>query len=438
MGNFLVGQKLIDSRIEYKQAMLRGQLALLLGAACFFYIILDQINGLFRYVPIYLFGIATAILTIYLNRINKARLSSFILLFFANVLIYLVADSSMIDSGVFFFFTVLAVTGMVLFYNDNINIGLAFVGLTLANGIIAYFNDKPFLDDVVLTGNIKDINFVVNYVLGVISVVLVVLFIIRRNNESESSLIDSKESLEKLAGELTVNNNALQKANDELDRFVYSASHDMRAPLSTLLGLIEVAKISNKPEEIPLYFDMMSNRIHDMEGFIRDVTDYSRNTRLEVQEVKIKLKEIIDELKETFAFLANEASVKIEIDVDENIEIETDPTRLKVVLNNVLANAIKYHDPRKENNFVRLNATIENGSCTINILDNGIGISEEYQDKIFEMFFRATENSKGSGLGLYIVKETLDKLNGNIKFKSNAVKGSNFTVTLPVKSRSKV
>lgn len=432
LNNFLVGGKRISSQIEYKQAVLRGQLSVLLAAVCLFYLIFDGINDLYEYMPFYAGAIAVSCLVIYLNRVRKHTLASVILLSVANIVIFFVADASRPDSGVFFFFANMALVSLVLFYHNNTKLGIVYMALPVLLGIVAYFNKSPLLEQTVLTGINKDINFTINLVLGIFTSVIVILFVIRRNNESEASLTRSKESLEKMTKQLKLKNTELQKANDELDRFVYSASHDMRAPLSTLLGLIEIAKISNKPEEIPQYFDMMTNRIHDMEGFIREVTDYSRNTRLEVNIEQVNIRNTFLNIQESFDFLTKESSVTVELNLPKNLVIETDPTRLKVVLNNLFVNAIKYFDSRKENRYVRVSSEEKDGWCIINVEDNGIGIPEQYHAKIFDMFFRASANTNGSGLGLYIVKETLNKLNGSIVFESSPTKGSKFTVELPL------
>ena len=226
----------------------------------------------------------------------------------------------------------------------------------------------------------------------------------------------------------------LEKANAELDRFVYSASHDMRAPLSTLLGLLELARLNkNDPKEISRYFEMMTDRIHTMEGFIREITDYSRNARLEIKTETVNIKSVIDEVIHSFELLANEAGVEFDVKVDQNpdLHISTDTGRLKVVLNNLIANAIKYHDPLKSKRFVKIQATAPNSLCAINITDNGSGIEQEYHDKIFDMFFRASEKSNGSGLGLYIVKQTVEKLGGTITLESKVHIGTKITVDIP-------
>lgn len=431
INNFLVGSARIEDRIEYKHAVLRGQLSLLLLAICLFYIVIDAFTGLYMFLPWYGLTVLCAFLVIIFNKQRRFILSSSILLLISNILIFAVADAGSPERGVYLFFLVSAVTGLVLFYQKNLKIGIFFVFVSTTFGLIAYFFDFNLYNFQQDNSEYLAINFTVNFILGVLSSVLVVLFIIKRNSESEASLIANKDKLESLASELQTKNEELQKANDELDRFVYSTSHDLRAPLTTLLGLIEITKVSDNNGEKKKYFEMMTSRIHEMEGFIKEITDYSRNTRLDINREQVIIKEIVDNLEDSFSVLANNAKVKLSHDLPKDLETTTDRLRLNVILNNLLANGIKYHDPSKDKRYVKISASKEGTTLIINIEDNGIGISEDYQDKIFDMFFRASNNSSGSGLGLYIVKETLDKIGGTISFRSKQRIGSKFTIKLP-------
>ncbi len=388
-------------------------------------------NGIFSFIPWYIAAFFVGTLVIYLNRKRKYAIASSVLLIFANLLVFVIADVGNPERGVFLFFIVTAVTGLVLFYHSNLNLGIAFVVVSIVLAMLAYYFDLHLFEQLPDDGRLVKINFTANFIIGIASAVLVVLFIIRRNNESEWFLVKKKDELEALTKELQQKNAALEKANKELDSFVYSASHDLRAPLSTLLGLIEVIRITDSTDELPNYLEMMARRIHDMEGFIKDVTDYARNSRLGLAREQFKLAAFIDKLIVNFDLETTGTGLQITHDIDPEMVVNTDPNRLKVVVNNLLNNAIKYHDPGKERSFVRLSATLEDGDCTLIIEDNGIGIAWEYQDKIFDMFFRATEQSTGSGLGLYILKETLHRIGGRISFQSQPTRGSKFVVEFP-------
>ena len=124
-------------------------------------------------------------------------------------------------------------------------------------------------------------------------------------------------------------------------------------------------------------------------------------------------------------------SIIFDIDVSDDLKISTDKARLTVVLNNLISNAIAYHAPWRDERYVKVKAICENSSCLIKITDNGIGIDSQFHDKIFDMFFRASNKSDGSGLGLFIVKETLQKINGSIIFQSDLREGSSFEIKIP-------
>jgi PAS domain S-box-containing protein len=245
------------------------------------------------------------------------------------------------------------------------------------------------------------------------------------------SIIDIDER-KKAEEELAFKNLQLAKTNEELDRFVYSASHDMRAPLSSLLGLIHLSEKTDQPEEVGLFLQMMKDRIKTMEGFIKEVTDYSRNTRLDLLPAPVKLEALAREVVQTLAYSVVNKKVRIEVQIDTALEISTDPNRLKVIINNLVSNAYKYHRFDQPDPFIIISASAKGNHVLLTVKDNGIGIAPEHHTRIFDMFYRASESSEGSGLGLYIVKETLDKLEGSISVLSTAGEGSEFTVTLPI------
>jgi signal transduction histidine kinase len=130
--------------------------------------------------------------------------------------------------------------------------------------------------------------------------------------------------------------------------------------------------------------------------------------------------------------LDNFHKIKFDIQVDEHVVIDSDETRVKIILNNLLSNAVKFQRFGEERMpLVHIAYWHANGKHHIKVTDNGHGISEEYQDKIFNMFYRANVISDGSGLGLYILKETLKKLQGDVEVKSKEGVGSEFIVSFP-------
>jgi PAS domain S-box-containing protein len=226
-------------------------------------------------------------------------------------------------------------------------------------------------------------------------------------------------------------NELLAKTNEELDRFVYSTSHDLRAPLSSMLGLISIAERTDSPVEVSQCLTMMRERVNTLDAFIREITDYSRNSRLEVALEAVPVASLVRGIFENLRYLKGADRIQIINEVPGDLLIQTDMGRLRVVISNLLANAFKYHDLTKHNPYIKVTCANSSGRFVLTVGDNGQGIDSGHQAKIFNMFYRASENSEGSGLGLYIVRETLDKLSGTISVQSIPGQGSVFTVTLP-------
>jgi signal transduction histidine kinase len=231
-------------------------------------------------------------------------------------------------------------------------------------------------------------------------------------------------------------NEELAKVNSELDRFVYSASHDLKSPISSVLGLINVSRLTDNPIEIKNYLNMMEGRLLHLSKFIGDIASYSQNSRVSLNLTTVKLKNFIENYVAGLTYLPEASALQIKIEVPNDLTIISDETRLEMVLGNIITNAFKYYDPSKEHRFVNIRSTVNEMTLQIEIEDNGVGIPSEYSNKIFDMFFSSDHKSKGAGLGLYIVKESLEKLNGTILVESKVGVGSKFKINLPIEYNS--
>jgi PAS domain S-box-containing protein len=231
---------------------------------------------------------------------------------------------------------------------------------------------------------------------------------------------------------LKKSNEELKKSNSELDRFVYSVSHDLRAPLSSMQGVIEFME----PEAIdPAMLEdiqRLKTSINKLDTFIQDILDYSRNARLEVKNEAIDFDELLNETVEHLKFMS---SGNNNIDIRRIIEYQqpfySDKNRLGIILNNLISNALRYSDPQKSEAFIEVGVRAEGKGVNLVVRDNGVGISDENQKKVFDMFYRVSNRSIGSGLGLYIVKEAVEKLGGAIKLSSEPGLGTSIRIHLP-------
>jgi signal transduction histidine kinase/ligand-binding sensor domain-containing protein len=234
--------------------------------------------------------------------------------------------------------------------------------------------------------------------------------------------------------ELQEVNEELMLRNSELDRFVYSASHDLSAPLKSMMGLINVARMEKPGPSQEKYLLMMERSVAKLDQFIREVVTYSRNNRTPLHLERFSFKEFVQNILQDYQYSPNFNKISFTTEDQTGAEMVCDPTRLKIILNNLISNAIHFH--RYYGNvkpFVKISLTIERGNYIVRVHDNGKGISDKHLSKIFDMFYRASEDSQGSGLGLYILKESVTKLEGTIHVISAVDEGTTFTIELPVR-----
>lgn len=230
---------------------------------------------------------------------------------------------------------------------------------------------------------------------------------------------------------LVQKNNELKKTNMELDEFAYRTSHDLKAPITSLKGLIRIAQLSESESEVRECHNMMQDRLSKLEELIRDILDLSKNSRTGIQYVSVDLRSTIDHIIDIHSD-GSQNQIRVEVEGPEQFIVKTDPTRIRMILGNLISNGLHYADLSKHQPFIKVKYWMDEGNYIISVKDNGVGIDETYLDRIFDMFFRIAENSIGSGLGLYIVKETVERLNGKIEVRSERSVGSEFIVTFPV------
>ncbi len=223
----------------------------------------------------------------------------------------------------------------------------------------------------------------------------------------------------------------LKKTNQELDFFVYSVSHDLRAPLASLLGLINIAGREEMNFRLRDYLIRMRDSVFKLDLFIREVLDYSQNARLQLSSEFLNLKTFLE--KEGNKIISPEKGIALEIDyrAETGVVFHSDKKRLEIVFANLMSNAVNFRDPAKMCCEIRIRVELNQEGASIQVEDNGIGIEDTHLEKIFQMFYRATEYGTGSGLGLYIVKEVVLKLGGWIKVESLPKEYTRFNLWIP-------
>lgn len=224
-------------------------------------------------------------------------------------------------------------------------------------------------------------------------------------------------------------NKALIKTNEELDLFTHSVSHDLRSPITSLMGIIALAEVEQDPQQRHQYFSLMKRILFRQDDFILKIIQFSKNNRTDLHIQEIHLPSFFLHLSQD---LEHSGDIKIDLKLDvEDTTISIDAFRLDIICRNLISNAIKYADPNKEKAFISISGEVAHGILRLTFEDNGIGIKQEHQAKIFNMFYVTTHHNKGSGIGLYLVKEMINKLDGEINVHSANGVGSTFSVKIP-------
>jgi signal transduction histidine kinase len=226
----------------------------------------------------------------------------------------------------------------------------------------------------------------------------------------------------------------LQKTNQELDRFAYSVSHDLSAPLKSIQGLVNISKLDTSPEVKQEYIEKIGLSVSKLDLFIKEILDYSRNKRLPNREAQVDVRATCLEVLESLQYMENFQRMKIDLVSINGKIINTDPSRFKIILSNLFSNAIKFQKKISEQSpCLSVSISTGNDKLKLMVADNGEGIQPEMKEKIFDMFFRGNSKAYGSGLGLYIAKESAIKLGGSISVESEYGKGTTFVLELPNK-----
>jgi signal transduction histidine kinase len=236
------------------------------------------------------------------------------------------------------------------------------------------------------------------------------------------------QEIEERGKELEIMNKNLVQVNEELDIFLYRSSHDLISPVKSIKGLLGLMKLSK--DDQATYVELMEDRINRLERILNEINSYVKNAKRELVITQFNFRELITEIWSEIEFIENAAAIDLQIDVEEDFMLALDRDRWKMVLSNLMANAVKYHDYRKPKPFIRISVKEGNG-YQFNIEDNGQGIKKEYQSRLFEMFYRANEGSNGTGLGLFLVKKVIDSLQGTIEITSTLGVGTRVEITLP-------
>jgi signal transduction histidine kinase len=387
------------------------------------YIIIGSVLGVsFLIILNYLLFFSTVVpLVLYLIKKGYYNQSKLIMMVIGSLFMFIKAASLGRDSGMNLSMLII-VFATFAFYSIN-DYKYILLSLCLSTCLITVLEvtDYNLLGDDTATNNFE---YEFNYISTGLFAILFFYVILRVNQYMNSKLAN-------LNSKLLVKNKSLKKLNQELDSYVYRTSHDMRAPLTSLMGLIQLTKTEKDPEKLNALIQMQENCINKLDLHIQQIIQLSRNIKTDVQAQPIQFRSILDDIFEELSFFEQAGIIKKNIRIDTPSTLYSDPYRIKTILNNLISNAFKYYRKSEDDPYIDIDISSTKSVTTIIIKDNGIGIPAEYLENIFNMFYRASNQSKGSGLGLYIVKEMVEKIDGTISVKSRVNTFTQFYIELP-------
>ena len=230
--------------------------------------------------------------------------------------------------------------------------------------------------------------------------------------------------------ELMLKNNELIRINNELDNFVYAASHDLKAPITNLEGLLSALEEDLGPEQEKhqQLLRMMECSIGMLKNVIADLSDVTKLNNSKAKVESINLPGLLEEVKESLAEMINRSGAEVIVGKLEFEDIAYPRKNLRSIMFNLISNAIKYAHPMRIPQIVVSTSVNETGERVLTVADNGLGIAENQVGKIFSLFKRAHDHVEGSGIGLYLVRRILDNAGDSITVDSKEGEGSVFRI----------
>lgn len=290
----------------------------------------------------------------------------------------------------------------------------------------------------------RKLNFAIAGLFLLAGALAVVMFrttrIVRRVNvalsEARNQLEVQNKELDKLVEarteELNRSNASLRKAVAELDHFIYKTSHDIRGPLATLKGMTDVALMDVKDPLARDYFEKLDITAEKLNSVLTRLMIVNQINNAPLVPVKVNVSQVIESVLLLERKKGIPARMNVSTFVPPDVEINSEPQLLRIVLENLIDNAIKYYNQSERvDPFVKITAVVINKQLLVEVLDNGIGISEEMKHEVFKMFTRASERSDTGGVGLYLSQQAAEKLGGSISFETTPEKHTRFTAVIP-------
>ena len=221
----------------------------------------------------------------------------------------------------------------------------------------------------------------------------------------------------------------LTETNQELDTFFYKASHDLKGPLASVMGIVNLARLEKTDPLTGKYFDMIETSVQRLDRTLLDLIELARTRKGSAKKSIIPFEMMINEITSSLKHLTGFKAIEFILEIEEDLQIHADKVLLLSVFQNLIHNAINYSGVQKPQ--IKITASKKDHLYEFTVADNGQGIPDKIKDKVFGMFYRGHPDSSGSGLGLFIVKNALEKMHGHIRFESIENRGTTFYVAIP-------
>ena len=257
-----------------------------------------------------------------------------------------------------------------------------------------------------------------------------------QNRQLMSSNVSLNEELSERNAELLKANESLKRVNEELDNFIYKTSHDIRGPLASLKGMCNVALMDVKDELALSYLHKLDITAEKLNTILTRLLIVNQINNSVLATERIDFEDIVDDVLVLERKKGLPRRLTIKKAICPKVAYYSDKEFVRIILENLIDNAIKFfNDSERVQPFVNINIFGDGDHVSINVVDNGIGVSEVHPDKIFQMFSRASERSQTGGIGLYITKTATEKLGGTVHLKTTPEGYTEFYVKLPYASR---
>ena len=385
----------------------------------------DMMMGLWYTVLLTFLFIPFLFLVILLNWKDKVDFAGFLFNFLLSVCIFLFANFLGKPANLQF---VLLYVFVGVFFTVNFN-KKWFLGIQMAIPMVFFILLE--LSDYALLPKIEGITPAQIAIFGTINFGIVFLLMPFLIILIISTYVKSEKEIQIYAQTLQQQNAELMTTNASLEQFSYVVSHDLRSPIASVRAILDLSKTETNLENLREYQRFQEISLKKLDDFVTDILHYSKNTKTEITYSQINFKEFLQEVITQHRYDDNGDNVKISIEIDQKADFYTDTYRMGIIFNNLVANALRYSDLQKSQPNLLIKGFCNENNAIISFIDNGIGIEKEYLDKIFEIFYRANTHAKGTGIGLYLVKEYLQKIKGTVSVRSVFGKGTEFVIDIP-------